>query len=213
MPDFDVDFCMDKRDELIAYVARTYGETSVGQIATFHELKARSVIKDVARAMQFEPQEAARLASLLPIKGQGQTDTIPEVLAGDIEPRLTALMSQSWRHRVSTRRGSSSGGALPVRSARNRWKRGTASRRSSRSGGSRTVKPSSRARRSPRNFPSRTAERSGCCAAATTRTLMGTGRQRGRRRSVRLAPGKGGGCRRREPEQDQSGGGCEGSRG
>ena len=43
MPDFDIDFCMDRRDEVIAYVQQKYGETSVGQIATFAELKAKSV--------------------------------------------------------------------------------------------------------------------------------------------------------------------------
>src|SRR4029077_6115597 len=47
MPDFDVDFCMDRRDQVIAYVQKKYGEESVGQIATFAELKAKSVIKDV----------------------------------------------------------------------------------------------------------------------------------------------------------------------
>src|SRR3712207_8778611 len=47
MPDFDVDFCMDRRDRVIQYVQKKYGETSVGQIATFAELKAKSVIKDV----------------------------------------------------------------------------------------------------------------------------------------------------------------------
>src|SRR5262249_42842375 len=49
MPDFDIDFCMSRRDEVIKYVAEKYGTTSVGQIATFQNLKARSVIKDVAR--------------------------------------------------------------------------------------------------------------------------------------------------------------------
>ncbi len=47
MPDFDVDFCMARRDEVIKYVSQRYGEQSVGQIATFQNLKARSVIKDV----------------------------------------------------------------------------------------------------------------------------------------------------------------------
>src|SRR5262249_7034147 len=73
MPDCDVDFCMDRRDEVIGYVAGRYGHSSVGQIATFHELKARSVIKDVGRAMGFPAMEAQKIASLVPIKGQGQT--------------------------------------------------------------------------------------------------------------------------------------------
>jgi DNA polymerase III subunit alpha len=97
MPDFDVDFCMDKRDRVIQYVAQKYGKDSVGQIATFHELKARSVIKDVARAMQFEPVESGRIASMIPIKGAGQTYTIPEVLKDNIEPKLTALMATDAR--------------------------------------------------------------------------------------------------------------------
>jgi DNA polymerase III subunit alpha len=89
MPDFDVDFCMDRRDEVIAYVGERYGKTSVGQIATFHELKARSVIKDVARAMGFPANEAQKIASLIPQKGPGQMYTIPEAL--DVEPKLKAL--------------------------------------------------------------------------------------------------------------------------
>jgi DNA polymerase-3 subunit alpha len=92
MPDFDVDFCMDKRDQVISYVAEKYGRTSVGQIATFHELKARSVIKDVARAMKFEPSEAAKIAALIPMKGPGATYTIPEMIEQKIEPKFNALM-------------------------------------------------------------------------------------------------------------------------
>jgi DNA polymerase III subunit alpha len=90
MPDFDVDFCMERRDEVIDYVAGKYGRESVGQIATFHELKARSVIKDVARAMGLPANEAQQLASLIPPnpKAQGQMYTIPEAL--EVEPKLTA---------------------------------------------------------------------------------------------------------------------------
>jgi DNA polymerase-3 subunit alpha len=89
MPDFDVDFCMDRRDEVIAYVGDRYGKTSVGQIATFHELKARSVIKDVARAMGMPANEAQKIASLIPQKSPGVMFTIPEAL--DVEPKLKAL--------------------------------------------------------------------------------------------------------------------------
>ncbi len=89
MPDFDVDFCMDRRDQVIAYVADRYGKDSVGQIATFHELKAKSVIKDVARAMGFPPIEAQKIANLILPKAQGQTYTIPEAL--EVEPKLKAL--------------------------------------------------------------------------------------------------------------------------
>jgi DNA polymerase-3 subunit alpha len=90
MPDFDIDFCMDRRDEVIDYVASKYGRDSVGQIATFHELKARSVIKDVARAMGMPAIEAQQVANLIPPspKVQGQMMTIPEAL--EAEPRLRA---------------------------------------------------------------------------------------------------------------------------
>ncbi|WP_437282654.1 DNA polymerase III subunit alpha [Sorangium sp. So ce375] len=93
MPDFDVDFCMDRRDEVISYVTKKYSKEadkpSVGQIATFHELKARSVIKDVARAMAFPANEAQKIASLIPQKSPGIMYTIPEAL--EIEPKLKAL--------------------------------------------------------------------------------------------------------------------------
>ncbi|MCB9590482.1 MAG: DNA polymerase III subunit alpha [Polyangiaceae bacterium] len=93
MPDFDVDFCMAKRDRVIRYVAQKYGVESVGQIATFQNLKARSVIKDVARSMGFPAPEAQRIASLIPEKGPGQTYTITEAL--DVEPKLKVQMEEN----------------------------------------------------------------------------------------------------------------------
>ena len=60
MPDFDIDFCMDRRDEVIAYVQQKYGENSVGQIATFAELKAKSVVKDVARCIGIRRSRRSR---------------------------------------------------------------------------------------------------------------------------------------------------------
>jgi DNA polymerase-3 subunit alpha len=89
MPDFDVDFCMSRRGKVIEYVAEKYGVESVGQIATFQNLKARSVIKDVARTMNFPAPEAQRIASLVPDLGQGKTATISEAL--DQEPKLKEL--------------------------------------------------------------------------------------------------------------------------
>ncbi|MBK6691388.1 MAG: DNA polymerase III subunit alpha [Myxococcales bacterium] len=88
MPDFDVDFCMDRRDQVIAYVQQKYGEESVGQIATFAELKAKSVIKDVARCMGITPIDAQAVANLIPRKTPAETYTIGESL--DIEPKLKA---------------------------------------------------------------------------------------------------------------------------
>lgn len=89
MPDFDVDFCMDRRDEVIDYVRRTYGEESVGQIATFHLLKSRSVVRDVGRVMGLSPGDAGRIATLVPPPTQGKTVPIKDAL--EQEPKLKAL--------------------------------------------------------------------------------------------------------------------------
>jgi DNA polymerase III subunit alpha len=86
MPDFDIDFCMSRRDEVLNYVAEKYGRQSVGQIATFQNLKARSVIKDVGRTMGLAATEAQRIANMIPDKGQGKTYTIAEAL--EVEPKL-----------------------------------------------------------------------------------------------------------------------------
>ncbi len=88
MPDFDVDFCMDRRDQVIAYVQRKYGEESVGQIATFAELKSKSVVKDVARCLGISPLDAQAIANLIPRKNPAETYTIAESL--ELEPKLKA---------------------------------------------------------------------------------------------------------------------------
>ncbi len=95
MPDFDVDFCMDKRDQVIAYVQRKYGEESVGQIATFAELKSKSVVKDVARCIGITPVEAQQIANLIPRKTPAETYTISESL--DLEPKLKNLYDTDAR--------------------------------------------------------------------------------------------------------------------
>ncbi|HSC86219.1 MAG TPA: DNA polymerase III subunit alpha [Polyangiaceae bacterium] len=111
MPDFDIDFCMSRREEVIEYVSSKYGSTSVGQIATFQNLKARSVLKDVARAMGIPAPEAQRIASLVPDLGQGKTATIAEALGMepklkslvDADPRMAELVDQSQRLENLTR--------------------------------------------------------------------------------------------------------------
>ncbi len=95
MPDFDIDFCMDRRDEVIAYVQRKFGESSVGQIATFAELKSKSVVKDVARCIGITPVEAQQIANLIPRKTPAETYTITESL--EIEPKLRALYERDPR--------------------------------------------------------------------------------------------------------------------
>jgi DNA polymerase III subunit alpha len=97
MPDFDIDFCMDRRDEVILYVQQKYGESSVGQIATFAELKSKSVVKDVARSLGITPTEAQQIANLIPRKTPAETYTIEEAL--NVEPKLKALYEQDPRVR------------------------------------------------------------------------------------------------------------------
>jgi DNA polymerase-3 subunit alpha len=66
MPDIDVDFCFERRGEVIEYVRQKYGRESVGQIITFGTMKSRAVIKDVGRVLGFSPAETDALAKLIP---------------------------------------------------------------------------------------------------------------------------------------------------
>jgi DNA polymerase-3 subunit alpha len=66
MPDFDIDFCKDRREEVIAYVVDKYGQENVGQIATFHQLKSRSAVRDVGRVMGMAYSDVDRIAKLIP---------------------------------------------------------------------------------------------------------------------------------------------------
>lgn len=66
MPDFDVDFCQDKREKVIEYVSKKYGEKNVAQIATFGQLKAKSAVRDVARALNISLSTADMLAKIVP---------------------------------------------------------------------------------------------------------------------------------------------------
>ena len=66
LPDFDIDFCFERRGEVIDYVVGKYGADRVGQIITFGTLKARAVIRDVARVLDLPYAEADRIAKLIP---------------------------------------------------------------------------------------------------------------------------------------------------
>ncbi len=80
MPDIDVDFCFERRGEVIEYVRQRYGRESVGQIVTFGTMKARAAVKDVARVLKIAPGEADRITKLIP-SGPGFSMTIPEAVA------------------------------------------------------------------------------------------------------------------------------------
>lgn len=66
LPDFDVDFCMDKRDQIIKYVIDKYGKDCVAQIITYGKLQARGVIRDVGRAFGMAVSEVDKIAKLVP---------------------------------------------------------------------------------------------------------------------------------------------------
>ena len=68
MPDFDIDFCYERRPEVIEYVARKYGRDHVSQIITFGTMSARMVIRDVARALDVPYAEADKLAKMVPME-------------------------------------------------------------------------------------------------------------------------------------------------
>ena len=74
MPDIDIDFCKDRRGEVIDYVANKYGHEAVTQIMTLGTMKARMAIKDVARAYHWTPEESQELANLVPEDPSGKYD-------------------------------------------------------------------------------------------------------------------------------------------
>src|SRR5215212_101193 len=86
MPDFDIDFCQDRRDEVIEYVSRKYGENNVGQIITFGSLKAKSVLRDVCRVFGLPFSEGDRMAKLVP---EVLNITLKDAI--EKEPRLKEL--------------------------------------------------------------------------------------------------------------------------
>jgi DNA polymerase-3 subunit alpha len=92
MPDFDVDFCQNRRDDVIGYVREKYGRDNVGQIITFGSLKARSVIRDVVRVMGLPFSEGDRIAKLVPEPVQGKTPPLKECI--EAEPRLRELFEK-----------------------------------------------------------------------------------------------------------------------
>ena len=90
MPDFDVDFCMEKRDQVIKYVSETYGAEAVSQIITFGTMAAKAVVRDVARVQGKSYGLADKLSKLIPFevgmtleKAYEQEEVLREFLAED----------------------------------------------------------------------------------------------------------------------------------
>ena len=104
MPDIDVDFCFERRGEVIEYVRERYGRASVGQIVTFGTMKARAAVKDVARVLRIPPGEADRITKLIPSgpaysltieDARKKVDELKELVRGN--PGYDRLMNLSSR--------------------------------------------------------------------------------------------------------------------
>ena len=88
MPDFDIDFCQDRRDEVIEYVRREYGADRVAGIITFGKLQARAAVRDVGRVLGLPYGQVNRIAELIP-NNPAKPVTLQQAIDG--EPKLQQL--------------------------------------------------------------------------------------------------------------------------
>jgi len=100
MPDFDVDFCMEKRDLVIDYVSKKYGADAVSQIATFGTMAARAVVRDVARAMGKPYALGDRISKMIPFapgmtleKAESEQPIFAQSIKNDAEVREIVNLS------------------------------------------------------------------------------------------------------------------------
>ncbi len=100
MPDIDIDFCYERRGEVIDYVTNKYGKGNVAQVITFGTMQAKAVVRDVARAMGFSYPEADRIAKLIPFELnmtlKKAMEWVPELKdLYQSDPRVTQLIDTS----------------------------------------------------------------------------------------------------------------------
>ena len=91
LPDIDVDFCYNRREEVIEYVANKYGKDKVAQIATFGKMKAKAVVRDVGRALGMSFSETDKIAKLIP------ESNISIEKAVELEPELKKKIEEDKR--------------------------------------------------------------------------------------------------------------------
>ena len=91
MPDFDIDFCQDRRDEVIHYVQQKYGHDRVAQIITFGKLQARAALRDVGRVLNIPYSQVDRICKLVP-NNPANPVTLKEAIGG--EPELREQIDQ-----------------------------------------------------------------------------------------------------------------------
>lgn len=101
-PDIDVDFCKDRRGEVLDYVRQKYGERRVSQIVTFNKMNAKSAVRDVGRVIGLSYGEADRLARMIPAGPGQQNITLAEAAAANPELRRAIetepATKQLWGH-------------------------------------------------------------------------------------------------------------------
>ena len=91
MPDFDIDFCQDRRDEVIRYVQEKYGRDKVAQIITFGKLQARAVLRDVGRVLEMPYGYIDKICKLVP-NNPANPVTLPQAV--EAEPQLQRLIDE-----------------------------------------------------------------------------------------------------------------------
>ncbi|MGB0747756.1 MAG: DNA polymerase III subunit alpha [Magnetospiraceae bacterium] len=91
MPDFDIDFCQDRRDEVIHYVQDKYGRDKVAQIITFGKLQARAVLRDVGRVLEMPYGQVDRICKLVP-NNPAKPVTLRQAVDG--EPQLKSMIRE-----------------------------------------------------------------------------------------------------------------------
>ncbi|HEY4358722.1 MAG TPA: DNA polymerase III subunit alpha, partial [Acidobacteriaceae bacterium] len=102
MPDIDIDFCMNRRGEVIEYVRQKYGHDQVAQIITFNTMAAKAAIKDVGRAMEMPYGEVDRIAKLVPTTigitiEQAMQDSPPLAQAYEGDPKIKELIDTALK--------------------------------------------------------------------------------------------------------------------
>ena len=98
MPDFDIDFCQDRRGEVIDYVQKRYGRDQVAQIITFGTLQARGVLRDVGRVLEMPYGQVDKLCKLVP-----QNPAAPITLELHAQHGSYAVGCRNNRHKVASR--------------------------------------------------------------------------------------------------------------
>jgi DNA polymerase III subunit alpha len=94
MPDFDIDFCQARRDEVISYVQQKYGKEMVAQIITFGKLQAKAVLKDVGRVLQMPYNQVDRICKLIPFNA---LEAVTLQKAIDMDKELQSAIEQDYQ--------------------------------------------------------------------------------------------------------------------